>query len=284
MLLNNRIIYDDNGTLRDYSIKVGNYVGGAENFQVVAVQDKLYIGSDMPFNHRYFDIGTGNANAGTIQKIEYWVANQWIEAVDILDETHNGTATMAQSGIVTFVPDKDYTWNRGDTVDNNATVITGLGSVTIYDLYWARFTFSADFSIGTTIKYIGHKFASDDDVATAYPDLVRSDVLDHFETGKTDWNEQLIAASEIIVRDLKKKGIIKSGNQILNAGIFKDACVHKLAEIVYNGFGKDYVEQRREAMKQYESALNLSLFQVDSDKNALLSPSEIKMSSGVLKR
>jgi hypothetical protein len=284
MLLNNRIIYDDNGTLRDYSIKVGNYVGGSENFVVVAAQDKLYIGSDMPFNHRYFDIGTGNTNAGNISKIEYWSSNEWIEAVDILDETHNGTATMAQSGIVTFIPDKEYIWSSDDTIENGQELITGLGNVTIYGLYWARMTFSADFSIGTTIKYIGHKFATDDDVATQYPDLIRSDVLDHFETGKTDWNEQLIASSEIIVRDLKKKGIIKSGNQILNSGIFKDACVHKLAEVVYNGFGKDYVENRREAKIQYDAALNLSMFQVDQNCDAILSPAEMVISSGVLKR
>jgi len=284
MLLNNRVILDDNGSLIDLSSSLNNYVASSSTIEIVAAQDKLYLGSDLPFNHRYFQIDVANANASLIDKIEYWVNPNWQEVVDIIDETEVSGKTISQSGIISFTTNKLYDWNSDDTHDGSIARIPELAAVKIYGLYWLRISFTANFSALTALKYIGHKFANDTDLAITYPDLVRSDTLDHFKTGKTNWDEQMIYASEFIIRDLKKRGVIVSANQLMDWSFFQDACVHKCAEIIYNGFGKDFLENKADAQKEYQKALNTLLPAKDLNNDGRLDPGESFISTGILKR
>jgi len=282
----NRVIFSDNGTLKDYSTSMNKYVGSStKTFPVVAADDFIFIGSDLPFNHRYIDVDTGNTTASAIT-VAVWDGTEWKDAVEVNDETEDSSgATLAQSGLLSWVPDKDEGWMKDDTVDSNGSnPITGLSSVTIYGLYWARLKFSADIDVGTTLNYFGQKFNEDADLGVPYPELVLSSVQDAFKSGKTDWDEQAFLAAEEIASDLVRKRIAVSRDQILEPGIFKDVGVHKTAEIIFRAFGTPQKEKRDIARADYAHALNKVIYHIDKNKNARRNLHEKRLGEGWLTR
>lgn len=282
MILSNRIIWSDNGVLKDLSIQLNEFHTGSVVFPFSASQDYLFIGSDLQFNHRHFEMSVVNA-LPSVPTVHYWNGTAWKQAVDVIDQTSLSGATLGQSGILSFSTNKTDNWLIDDTKDGNQE-ITGLATLTIYDLYWMRLSFSADFTLTSAIKYIGWKFCSDLDIKAQYPDLVRQDVYDQFEVGKANWTEQIIACSETIVRDLQTRGQIQSGSQILEWDLFTESCVHRTAELIFTAFGKDYVTNRDQARKYYEDSMKLALMNIDVNGNARLDPVDRKTKMGFTNR
>jgi hypothetical protein len=282
MILNNRIIFSDNGVLSDLTTSLNDYRAGDSVTAAVATEDYLYLGSDLPFNHRYVEIGTANDQASVLS-VEYWSNGAWVSAVDVLDQTAVAGKSLAQSGHISWVADKRKSWSKKDTDDG----VTGLSTLTIYNLYWARFKWSANLKASTSIKFMGQKFSGDADLKGRYPDLGLSNVYAQWPNQsptKTNWDEQHYEAAEEIIKDLRKKGAIYSGSQILNWELFREASVHKTASIVMNAFGKDFKEPVEKAEKDYANAMNLFLFEVDQNKNTLLDEHEALPSLDVFRR
>lgn len=291
MLLNNRIIRKDNTVLTDLSIKLNDSHSGSENLDIVASEDALYIGSDMPFNHRYFEVSSPNLNTSAVT-VSLWDGNSWVAAVDVLDQTSVGGKTFSQSGIISWVPDRDETWTREISTEE----ITDLTTLKIYDYYWVKLTFSNNLTAfvdnvdptpdtaSTALSYIGHKFAEDNDLRAYYPDLLLSATLTAFTAGKTTWNEQHIAAAEEIVKDLRKKRIVFSRNQILDWEQFNLAAIHKVAKLIFTSFGENYRVEREQAEKDYLTAIQMQVFNVDTNKNARLDLEEKVVVTGFRRR
>jgi hypothetical protein len=292
MIQNNRIIFSDNSTLKDFSVKLNEFRSDSELMEVIAAEDKLYIGGDLPFNHRWFEIDTVNSNAVQVSKIELWDGDEWHEAVDIIDQTEG----FKKSGHISWSLDKDEQWHRDDTraTDEKTTPITGLGNdtgaeavtnpATIYNLYWMRITFDADMSAGTSVKFIGHKFADENDLSIRYPELVVASTKTQFESGKTDWKDQEFLAAEEIIRDLVSKSMIVTPDQILNWQKFRMAATHKLAEIIYRAFGDDYEDNRKVTREYYKEALDVEIGNFDTNSNAIIDPHERTVGQGTLTR
>lgn len=278
-----RIILSDNTTLSDLSTSLEGYRTAADTVALVAAEDKIYLGSHFPFNHRYFKVDTANTNASVVG-IKYWDGNEFVSVVDVLDETAVAGVPFAQSGWITWFPDKEESWIREDTADRNGALIPNLGQLTIYDLYWIELTVSADLSAGTALKFVGQRFSDDNDLEAEFPDLARSNAKCAFDSAKTDWEEQSIMASRIIVDDLKQRQIAFSKNQILERRELRGASVQKVAEIVYNAFGDDFVDQRIDARREYDSRLNKDIFQFDLNNNARQDFAELGVRQGSLKR
>jgi hypothetical protein len=276
--MQNRVVFSDNGTLEDISNYLANYRSGSKNIQLVAAQDAIYIGSRLPFNHFYVKLSTANTNA-SIMTVSYWEGDEWEEAVDIQDET----AGFTSSGFVTFTPEPDVGWYREST-NYAGNEIEGLEDVKIYDLYWVKLTFSANFSAGTTIAWIGNLFSNDDDLAAEYPDLSRPNVMDSFEAGKTDWEEQHVKAAGIIIQDLIDANVIVDKGQILNRRDYIDASVMKTAEIIFRAFGDDYRDDMKEARDEYKSRIHKKIHRVDKNKNGQEDVQERFNTVGWLKR
>lgn len=273
---NNRIIHDDNGTLVDLTKNLSEYNTGTGAIPIVASEDKLYIGSEFPFNHRFLAFDTANTAVSVVSDIEYWDGDEWKSVVEIIDESEtSGGATFGQDGIISWTPNKNDVWARDDTVDSGGTEsITGLGDVTIYDLYWARLTFSADLDAGTILKFMGNKFSDDLDLAAEYPALDNNTVRDRFQSGKTDWEEQSLRAADYVINDLRIKQVSLSKDQILDWHLFKNASIHRTAAIIYNALGKDFQENQKLAMEKFHKAMNLKNFGLDTNRNATLEPVE----------
>lgn len=274
-----RLFFSDNGSLIDWTVSLGDYKSGAVSASIVPAQDYFYVGSVAPFNHLYFKLGsTVNASSGTIS-IEYWDGNSWSEVIETMDETSGFT----QSGFITWVPDRQSSWIRSNTnLDGQA--ITGLTSLQIYDLYWARLKFTGTFDAGIQFAWAGQKFSDDNDLGAEFPDLVRATAKTAFEAGKTSYEEQAVRAAEVIVQDLIKENIIWNKNQILDREEFKLMSVSKVAEIIYNAFGDDYLDQKQAARNEYQSRFKKVIYSVDKNSNATLEIGEQKFRQGYMTR
>lgn len=270
MLTAQRILFSDDGTIVDKSSDLNNFRRATSGFAVVAAEDYLYVGSSLPFVNRYFDIGVANDQASVLS-VEIWTGNDWESAVDVRDETSVGGVSLARSGLVQWTTDYNSNWVSERTSED----VTGLSTVNIYDFYWVRFSWGSDLGAGTTLNYIGHRFCDDDDLATDYPDLNRTNVKTGFESGKTDWKEQGIRASEDIIFKLNQKRVIINGNQIFDPYQFKSAAVHKLAAIIMRGFGEQYGDRLAAAEAAYESELNSASFSIDRDRDGHLEELEV---------
>jgi hypothetical protein len=275
--MHNRVLYSDNGTFSDYTVNLNKFRTGEESFNFVAAEDYIYIGSWAPFNHLFFKMGsTVNANNVNIS-IEYWEGNNWESVVEIFDET-NG---LQQDGFITWVPNQDEKWFSEDTEDMNNS---GLQTRTIYDRYWLRISFDGDLTAGTSLKWLGQKFSDDNDLADEFPQLLKTEYLTGFESGKTDWEEQHVAAAQIMIQDIKNSKQINFDGQILAKEDFKRASVQKVAELVYNTFGEDFREEKVIARTEYWERLKKVRPAIDKDKDAIVDRSEKKAVTGFMSR
>ena len=231
--------------------------------------DFLYIGSDLPFNHRYFQVSVANA-VSSVLSAEIWNGSEWKAAVDVIDQTSVGGKTFAQSGIISWSVNRYETWGQQASTED----IPALSTLRIYDFFWARLKVSVSLTSTTALSYIGHKFSNDTDLGIYYPDLVQTDVKDAFSTGKTGWDEQHIFAAEEIISDIRQKNLAWSGNQIMNAEAFNLASVHKVAANIMLSFGDDYVTKRKTALEEYGKAMNLKIFEIDRNIDGRLDASE----------
>lgn len=261
---NQRILWLDNGVLRDLSLELNDFRGQVITFDYEP-GDYLYIGTFFPFNHRYFDVFEANLIQAE-PTIEYWDGTQWIAAVDILDESND----LAKSGVIRFVPDDDkQSW----TPDDESNEVDGLAGTNIYDKYWLRLSWSQAFTPTTQLNYIGFCFSDDDQLYGRYPDLNNQQFKNNFEPTqpsgtKIDWVEQHFIAADEIIRDLKRKLVVKSANQILDYALLSDASIHKVAEIVYASLGEAYENNRKLCREYYNIALNQGIQPVDVNMNA----------------
>lgn len=277
MLRYNRVLWKSGvSTLYDLSKSLNYYLAGQETIDFAAATDALYIGSDAPFNHRWFDIVTVNDQASELN-VAIWDGGDWVDCVDVIDETiTSATKSMGQSGFVSWTPNiRESSWAcQSSTEDMGPNEI--LSTVKIYDLYWAKLTFSADLKDTFALKYLGHKFCGDTDLYAEYPDLNNSTLLTAFAAAKTTWNDQEFLATKYVLDDLKDKKIIWSKNQIMDWGLLKPPTIHKTASIIYSAFGDDYRDNMAEAEKKYARCMQKKSWSIDLNANAYLENSEKK--------
>jgi hypothetical protein len=276
-----RVIFSDNGTLKDYTAELNCWTSKTATIDYAAGADYLFIGSDLPFNNKYFFVSTVN-DVASDACVDYWDGTKWVAAIDIVDSTSTGGKSLAQSGHIQWNFDNDKTswcWDDTDDMTNS-----GLETLKIYNLYWIRISFSVSLKATTALQYVGQKFSEDADLGAFYPELTLANTKTQFLAGKTNWNDQHFIAADNIIRDLQVRGVIKHKNQILNWVLFTEAAVHKVAEIVFLAFGDDFKDNRKAAQEYYNAALKILIPQVDRNNNAILDPAEKIIRTGFLTR
>lgn len=272
MLANSRVIWGDNGTLKDLSVALNNYFSDTAVIDFVAADDYLYLGSDVPFNHRYFSMKVVNA-LDSEATVEIWDGNSWVPAVDVIDFTGETSKSLGVNGILKWTTDRNKSWTREESTE--LMTASGLTTLKIYGMYWVRLSWDNDWTPATELKYIGHRFSNDEDLGGHYPDLNRTNVMTAFQAAKTSWEEQHIMAAEKIVSDLRVLRNTWSINQIFEWEPFVEASVHKVAQIIFTAFGEKYAERRDDARDSYKEALESCMDQgQDEDEDGHLDVSE----------
>lgn len=254
-----RFFYDDDGTLVDRTIEWSNPYSASGAWDA---KSYLYCSSYLPFNHRYFDVATTNDKSGDLS-VDIWYNSEWTAVVDIINDTVADGVSFGKSGIITFTPDTLKGWD----IEDDSADITELSTKSIYNVYWMRFGYDAATDSNLVINHIGQKFCDDYALYSIYPLLNVAALKTQFETGKTDWVTQEISASSIIVSDLKRRNLAVSKNQVLDTKRFELPCIHKTAEIIFSGMGSSYVDDKNEARKAYDDAMNAGSFNIDVTKD-----------------
>jgi hypothetical protein len=276
-----RTLWKDGATLKDVSASLADFRKGDVVFDVQP-GEHLYVGTDLPFNHRFFDVKTAN-DVASVVTVELWDGSDWKGTVDLVDGTRDeatGLISLAQSGLITFAPDRELaTWGRvSDSKD-----VTGLETTRIYDLFWTRFSWSIAVKGTTALRFIGMRFCSDDELASFYPDTANASLKSAFAAGKTDWREQCLAAADCIVADLRKQSVVVRGEQILDPTLFLMAAVHKTASLIYQGI-VNFRDRVKDCETQYREAMSMQFFEVDRNADAIRDDGEVTQSTRFLHR
>lgn len=273
-----RVFQKSGATLTDLSNGLSKYRGPGIDL-TYSSGDYLYIGRDLPFNNFYLKLGTTVNAISATMVLEYWDGRAWVPTVEVIDETN----ALAQSGHVTFTPNREKGWNRESTSGSGES-ITGLESVVIYDKFWLRISFSATLTPAIDVTWLGQIFSDDIDLYSEFPVLNSANLLSCWETGKTNWQEQHAKASEKMIQDLIHQGIIQSGEQILKRQSYNLAATSKTAELIFTGLGDDYTDDAVKARESYKDRLDLSIHPVDKNENAILDTKEKFERTGFLTR
>lgn len=263
--MKNKIIYSDNGTLSDITPKLSDYYSSTQAFSWVAAEDALYIGSSYPFTSKYFKVSSANVTAG-ILTVSYWDGATWRAMSDSVDKTGLSGTPFANSGYLEFTVDKLYPWTRDDTVIQSTTNITGLGDVTIYDLYWIKITASSNISM--TLSWMGDVFCTDDDIGGLYPHLLDSTFIDDWESGKTDWEEQRVVATQAAIQYLKTINL-NSEDLLLDKSELSLATAYWAVGLIFSAMGDGYADKVREVKEVAEKMLSGQSFTKDKDLNGI---------------
>ena len=102
--------------------------------------------------------------------------------------------------------------------------------------------------------------------------------------GKTDWNDQAFAAASIIQRDLERKADMMSPDQIIDYEFFNEPSLHKVAELIFYGLGRSYVDLRNEAREAYKDAMSQTYLRLDLTGDGRLSGAERRYRQGFMTR
>ena len=267
-LLTQRVIFDTT----DISIAVGDPKNGLYS-AAYGTGKYMYIGASCPLNNLWVEFLTPASSTAGAPVIEVWYNAQWTPVVDIIDQTSGMTA----SGRIAWTIDIDNGWS---IEVRSATV--GLTGTSIYHRYWARISWQNTWS--AKIDYIGQKFSSDCSLSNIYPDLMQPQVMNGFKSGKTNWDKQHFAAAELVIKELRKRNIIKFGHQLMDFSLFEDAATHKVAENIYYAFGSAFKDHALAASKRYKEEMDSKMYSADFDMDGHVTPSEVANRSGYMTR
>lgn len=276
MFIDNRVILKDNAAFTDISVVVSDPYAGEQALALVAAEDALYVGSDMPFNHRFFMLSEKNVIAGSVA-VSIFNGTEFVACEDVQDFTKLDGAPFARSGIIRWELPADQGWGRVA----KASDITELAGVNSKAAFWAKLTFSAAFAFG--LKYVGFRFARDADLNTYYKALLAPKMMQTVNGGlpMQDYDAYHVLAAEEIIRDLRKIEVVRSCNNVLVPERFTDAACHKLAEMAYSSVqNQDRLEF---AQAKYREAMGKMVFDVDQNGNGRLDRFET-VQSGRLSR
>lgn len=270
MLTGQRVIFSDDGSLKDLSKSLGDIFSPAETLTMIAADDWLYMGADQPFNHRYLRIPVANVNSGDAV-VEIWTGSEWAPAVDVIDGTSVGGKTLAKSGILQWVTPRNKGWCR----EPDSGRIPELATTSVYDMFWTRLRVTAD-SSAVGISYVGQSFSDDRLLGGYYPDLVRAKMLTSYAAGKTNWDDQHVLAAEELIRDLRKRRYVLSGAQVFDWELFSVPAMHKCATIIMSGLGDAYADRAIDSQESYQNELENTMAGIDRNRDGRLSIEERK--------
>ena len=73
--MQDKIIYDDNGTLVDLTSQLNNKADKVKAFTFKSATDAIYIGSIFPFTSKHFKASVSNITSSIIS-IQYWALSK----------------------------------------------------------------------------------------------------------------------------------------------------------------------------------------------------------------
>lgn len=261
------VIYSDNGSLEDLTTTLNTRTANSKAFTFTASEDAIYIGSLNPFTSKYLRQTVQNSNASDLT-LQYWDGDTWRDASHTRDETSPAGTPFASSGYVSFTTDKRYCWKKEDTTDNGSESVTGLGGITLYNMYWVKLTYSAD--IDMTLDWVGDMFCTDEQIRDMSPRVLESEFMDDWESGKTDWEDQRAISSDLLISEMQTINL-DTPNMLLDKSELYLPAIYRTLAVIYNEMGDD--ERAERYMNRVDVLLRQS-FTKDVNGDGIASKSE----------
>jgi hypothetical protein len=227
----------------------------------LTASDYIYVGKDHAFNNLYFSVATPNTNAGTI-KAELWTGAVWVPITSLQDET----AGFSQSGFITWPETfENFNWLRQFSYLVDVIKTTGIQT----ELFWMRYSITADASAGTALQVIKTLFSDDRLMTTIHPEIMR-----YLPSGQTDFLRQHELAKDSIVNYLMIKGLISYEEQIKDPDQWMLAATYKCIEIILAPIpGDARLDQVKKDMAQKaHDTMTMSAASIDTQKHEHLGP------------
>lgn len=214
---------------------------------VMGTSDKLYLAFRKPFTGRYFHFSTLNTNAATLT-VKYWNGSAFAAVEDLIDQTSGFTA----NGFISW----------GNLSGWQSRAAAPWADV---DLYWIEITTSAVLSAGTALQAILNLFVDASLLSRHYPELV--DDTRWLPPGKTDFLEQFVAASDMVVTRLIQDQEILDESEIINPNDVALAACHFAAHVIYYPVTRDDDEDKRAYKAQSKGNAEINAARITVDRN-----------------
>lgn len=229
-------------SLSDISMEI------AEKSSQVFNQKYLYIAQKFPFNNIFFLLGAVLNTQTSKMKIEYWTSVGWKSAVDVLDFT-NG---FKKNALVQFQLDNEFSWERISESDSNETtnIPEEVKGKHINDCWWIRISFDIAPDVTTEVKSVGYAFTTTEVVNGVDTQAPR--YYNTFQTGKTNWLDEILMGSQMMIADMKSSGLLKSHGQIIELDDYYLPCAYRVLEHIYSQMGTAYDGKRGEVKALYK--------------------------------
>ena len=230
---------------------------------VIQINDgeHILLGQRYPFNNFFVSVvDEGQEIETTGITIDYWDGEEWVAAVDVLDFTRN----FSRSGVVQFQLAKLKNWQQiQDTSDDSAELMPPeLEGKNISDCYWVRIN---NDGIDRKINFISYAFTTTSKVNSV--DVEAKNYFETFAAGKTDWFDEIVTASEMMISEMVSSGLLKYPGQIILLDGFYLPCAWRTLAHIYQNMGKGYDDKKASAFTAYQSFLG-GLITVDTDEDA----------------
>lgn len=271
-----RVFKYDGANFTDLSLD--NQEDGKTVDLALTTTDYIYVGQYFPANNFYLNINTANASALGMN-IEYYTGDKqvdsWQPVIDVLDSTSVAGVSLSRSGVVQFEPKRQEPWKRIEDTSEERYALE-FNALTLYDLYWYRISFDADVDAGTLLNEITYSFTRTSQLNDI--DCEIAQYYNAFEPGKTDWEDEIITASKLVVQDLKISGIVLDRGQILRFDELQFPAIWKTFELIYRNLGPSYNENRQIARDEYQRAMSVRNWTIDQNSDGHASLGEIQHS------
>jgi hypothetical protein len=261
-----------NGTaLSDVSL--ANQASDADLQFALTTSSYIYIGKHFPFNNLFFHVKTPN-DVESVVSIEYWDGRDWKPTVDLLDATSTAGKAFAKSGVIQFSPNRSHSWMRiNDTSDNGGNPVE-LRTMSIYQCYWVRLKVSANLKVTTVLNTISYAFTTSDQVESM--DVTIKEYKASFKTGKTDWIDEIMTASLLVVKDLKRRGLVVSEGDVLRFDDVSMPTDYMTLWLIFSQLGPSFVDRAKAARDMYDSTMSTGRYMFDTKENALVTKQVIE--------
>lgn len=269
MLFNFYRVFKDTGTFTDLSLDNQDESANVSLSSLTSSQ-YIYIAQKLPFTNIFVWIHTQN-NQDANLVIEYWDGSSWRAAVDILDGTKSGNHTLSKSGNISFSLAYNYNWFRLPNTEFTSAP-TELQSLRILDCYWLRIRPTATLANNASVREFTYSFTHTQELNNF--DVEINNYFAAFETGKDNWIPEIIAASKLLVLDLKRMGLIVHPGQIVEFDDVSVPATLKTLELIYMQLGPSYTERKKEIRQLYTEALNSRRLSFDSNADGKVEVSE----------
>ena len=254
------VLFNDNGIFSDLSDSCADLTRDNVSIQMVAADDKLYIGLDKPFNSLFTELVTPNTlpNSFTV-------------------ELFNGTTWAS-------VPTSDETkgWTRSGFMfwESDAMKSTSINSVA---KYYIRLTPSANHS-ATSLRGINIVFSDDNAMKSEFFEITNTNLL---PAGEVSHISTHVASRNYIIHQLRNhytktsnSGVLEKINQFDLLDIFEvreAACFLSLAKIFFNLSDNQedhWWAKYREYQDKYEQKMIMARLSIDQNNDGIADSSE----------